>query len=85
MPSTDHNLARRLLEVIEHDIVPLTAKGVTEGNKLFGAAILRKSDHSVVIAGTNAATVNPLFHGEISTLNAYYTRVTPESEIPCVR
>ena len=72
MPSTDHNLARRLLEVMEHDIVPLTAKGVTEGNKLFGAAILRKSDHSVVIAGTNAETVNPLFHGEISTLNAYY-------------
>jgi tRNA(Arg) A34 adenosine deaminase TadA len=31
----------------------------------------------VVIAGTNAETDNPLFHGEISTLNAYY-KIPPE-------
>jgi tRNA(Arg) A34 adenosine deaminase TadA len=27
---------------------------------------------SLVVAGTNAETENPLFHGEVSTLNAYY-------------
>ena len=64
--------ASRLLDVMEHDILPMTARGVAEGNKMFGAALLRKSDLSVVIAGTNAETDNPLLHGEISTLNQFY-------------
>jgi tRNA(Arg) A34 adenosine deaminase TadA len=65
-------LANRFLDVIEQDIVPKTSEGVAAGNKIFGAAILRKSDLSLVIAGTNAETENPLFHGEISALNAFY-------------
>ena len=65
-------LAARLLDVIEHDIVPLTREGVGRGDKIFGGAILRKSDLSLVIAGTNRETENPLFHGEVSTLNAYF-------------
>jgi tRNA(Arg) A34 adenosine deaminase TadA len=65
-------LANRFLDVIEQNIVPKTREGVAAGNKLFGAAILRKSDLSLVIAGTNAETENPLFHGEISTLNTFY-------------
>jgi len=65
-------LADRFLAVIEADIVPKTRVGVAAGNKLFGAAILKKADLSVVVAGTNAETENPLFHGEISTLNAFY-------------
>ena len=35
----DISLIDRLLDVIEHDIVPKTAEGVAHGNKLFGAAI----------------------------------------------
>jgi tRNA(Arg) A34 adenosine deaminase TadA len=37
-------LVGRLLDVIEGDILPLTEAGVRRGNKIFGAAILRKSD-----------------------------------------
>jgi tRNA(Arg) A34 adenosine deaminase TadA len=76
-------LAERLLEIIEHDIVPKTREGVAAGNKLFGAAILRKSDLSLVVAGTNAETENPLFHGEVSTLNAFYR--LPAAERPATR
>ena len=65
-------LVSRLLDVIESDILPLTAQGVAAGNKVFGAALLRKSDLSLVLAGTNAETRNPLFHGEINTLNQFY-------------
>jgi tRNA(Arg) A34 adenosine deaminase TadA len=65
-------LAGRFLEIIATDIVPLTRAGVTAGNKVFGAAVLRKNDLSLVLAGTNAETENPLFHGEIATLNAFY-------------
>lgn len=65
-------LAARLLDVIEHDILPITEQGVAGGNKVFGAAILRKSDLSLVIAGTNAETDNPLWHGEVHTLKQFY-------------
>jgi tRNA(Arg) A34 adenosine deaminase TadA len=65
-------IAPRLLDVMEHDILPMTERGVAAGNKIFGAAILRKSDMSVVIAGTNSETDNPLQHGEVSTLNHFY-------------
>ncbi len=67
-----NSIASRLLDVMEGEILPMTERSVAAGNKVFGAAILRKSDMSVVIAGTNSETVNPLLHGEISTLNQFY-------------
>ncbi|WP_457583024.1 nucleoside deaminase [Ensifer canadensis] len=69
---TQSDLAERLLDVIEQDILPLTEKGVAAGNKVFGAAILRKSDLSLVIAETNNETENPLWHGEVHTLKRFY-------------
>jgi tRNA(Arg) A34 adenosine deaminase TadA len=65
-------LIARLLEVIEADIVPRTRVGVAAGNKLFGAAILRKIDLSVVIAETNNELENPLWHGEVHALKRFY-------------
>ncbi|WP_046118241.1 deaminase [Ensifer aridi] len=65
-------LAERLLTVIENDILPLTERGVAAGNKVFGAAILRKSDLSLVLAETNNETANPLWHGEVHTLKRFY-------------
>lgn len=67
-------LAARLLDVIEHDILPLTEKGVAAGNKVFGAAILKKSDLSLVIAETNNELENPLWHGEVHTLKRFYEK-----------
>lgn len=69
---TDNTIAARLLDVIEHDILPLTARGVSLGNKVFGAAILRKSDLSLVVAETNNELENPLWHGEVHTLKRFY-------------
>ncbi len=62
----------RLLEVLERDVVPLTCESVRKGNKIFGAAVLRKSDLSLVVAGTNLETECPLWHGEIATIQALY-------------
>ncbi len=64
--------ASRLLDVIEQDILPLTERGVAAGNKVFGAAILRKSDLSLVLAETNNERENPLWHGEVHTLKRFY-------------
>jgi tRNA(Arg) A34 adenosine deaminase TadA len=72
MDEQQHKITARMLDVMEHDIGPMTRDGVAVGNKVFGAAILLKSDLSLVIAGTNAETDNPLFHGEISALHAFY-------------
>lgn len=69
---TEDTIASRLLDVIEKDILPLTARGVALGNKVFGAAILRKSDLSLVIAETNNELENPLWHGEVHTLKRFY-------------
>ncbi len=38
----------RFVEVFNNDILPLTFKGVDFGNKIFGAAILKKEDYSLV-------------------------------------
>ena len=68
----DKTIAARLLSVIEEDILPLTERGVSLGNKVFGAAILRKSDLSLVVAETNNELDNPLWHGEVHTLKRFY-------------
>lgn len=69
---TNASLPLRLLDVMEQDILPLTERGVAAGNKVFGAAILRKSDLSLVIAETNNELENPLWHGEVHTLKRFY-------------
>ncbi|KAA3509871.1 nucleoside deaminase [Agrobacterium rosae] len=69
---TELTIASRLLHVIENDILPLTTRGVSLGNKVFGAAILRKSDLSLVIAETNNELENPLWHGEVHTLKGFH-------------
>ncbi len=65
-------LLTRLLDVIENDIAPRTRRGVEAGNKLFGAAILRKSDLSLVVAETNNEIENPLWHGEMHAIKRFY-------------
>ncbi|WP_338720544.1 nucleoside deaminase [Devosia sp. XK-2] len=76
-------LISRLLDVIEKDIAPATAKGVARGNKLFGAAILRKSDLSVVVAETNNEVENPLWHGEMHAIKRFFE--LPEDRRPATR
>uniref|UniRef100_A0A7S2TS26 CMP/dCMP-type deaminase domain-containing protein n=1 Tax=Lotharella oceanica TaxID=641309 RepID=A0A7S2TS26_9EUKA len=70
----------RLLSVVEEEIVPLSQEGVRKGNKLFGGAVLRKSDLSTVSASTNTETGNPLFHGEITAICDFYDM--PRDERP---
>ena len=80
MIGVDAVLLGRLLDVIANDIVPLTREGVETGNKVFGAALLRKSDLSLVLAETNNETANPLWHGEMQCLKTFYE--IPATERP---
>jgi len=65
-------LLNRLLDVIELDLAPLSRKRIAEGDKIFGAAILRKDDLSVIVAETNNETSNPLWHGEIHAIKRFF-------------
>jgi tRNA(Arg) A34 adenosine deaminase TadA len=67
-------LLARLLDVIELDLAPLSRKRIAEGDKIFGAAILKKSDLSLVVAETNNETGNPLWHGEMHAIKRFYER-----------
>jgi len=69
---SDARLIGRLLDVIADEIVPLTRIGVSRANKVFGAAVMRKSDLSAVIADTNNEIENPLWHGEVHALKKFY-------------
>ena len=65
-------LLEKCLDIFTKEILPLTEKGVSEGNKIFGAAILKKYDLSLVVAGSNNETENPMWHGETHTLKKFY-------------
>ena len=72
LPPLDAALVARLIETIEHDILPLTEAGVARGNKVFGAALLAKDDLSTVLAASNDEITSPLRHGEMHLLERYH-------------
>ena len=62
----------KILSTIENDIIPKTRACVLKGNKIFGGAILNKSDCSLVLADTNHELENPIWHGEMYVLKKFY-------------
>ncbi|KAH8666454.1 cytidine deoxycytidylate deaminase family protein [Xylariales sp. PMI_506] len=73
-------LLRTLLSVIETRIVPLTAEGVRSGSKVFGAAILSKSDLAPLTVATNDEKASPLLHGEINCIQKFFTSPPPSPQ-----
>ncbi|WVQ80976.1 hypothetical protein IAT38_003083 [Cryptococcus sp. DSM 104549] len=80
MSYSSAQLLDSFLTTTSDKIIPLTAKGVASGCKVFGAAILRKSDLSVVVVATNHETSSPLLHGEINCIQHFYA--LPEDQRP---
>lgn len=73
-----------ILTVVEKDIVPLTQQGVKHGNKVFGAAVLKKDDLSLVMAGTNHESECPLWHGEVYTIKKLYEQAARPEPKECI-
>lgn len=69
------NITSYLLSVIANDIVPLTRLGVEKGDKVFGAAVLRRDNRRLICAATNRENSGgaPLWHGEMAALADYFT------------
>lgn len=66
-------LISSLLNTVENQIVPLTAKGVSSGSKLFGAAIISRDTYRPFTVATNNERVSPLLHGEINCIQQFFT------------
>ena len=63
---------KKILDIFSNEVLPLTVKGVAKGSKIFGAAIIKKNDFSLVIAETNNEIENPIWHGEMHVLKKFY-------------
>ena len=72
MTGIDADLLATLLGAIEDEVLPKTRRTVAEGNKVFGAAVLRKADRTLVIAESNNETENPLWHGEVHCIKRFH-------------
>ena len=69
MTITDYD---KVLDIFIYNLIPETTMAVEKGNKIFGAFIIKKSDLSLLITGTNNEIINPLYHGEITTLFNFF-------------
>ncbi|CAJ1933037.1 unnamed protein product [Cylindrotheca closterium] len=69
---------RQMYKVIEDEVLPKTRKGVKEGNKVFGAAIL-SPELQCKFCETNAETDCPIFHGEVHCIYQW-SKATPPAE-----
>ncbi|WRT63475.1 uncharacterized protein IL334_000380 [Kwoniella shivajii] len=83
MSWTSAQLLEAFLTTTSDQIIPLTAKGVSSGCKVFGAAIFRKSDLTVVNFATNDETSSPLLHGEINCIQQFYA--LPKDQRPSTK
>jgi tRNA(Arg) A34 adenosine deaminase TadA len=66
------DIVSSLLKVTESSIVPLTREQVSSGSKLFGAAILSRSNLEPITVATNNERVSPLLHGEINCIQIFF-------------
>lgn len=62
-----------ILDKILLELLPLTKIEIQKGNKIFGAIILNKKDYSTIVVGTNNEIINPIYHGEISSINNFFS------------
>jgi tRNA(Arg) A34 adenosine deaminase TadA len=76
-------LLSTILSITESQIIPLTARGVSSGSKLFGAAILSRPSLSPVTVATNDERTSPLLHGEINCIQQFFA--SPSSSRPATK
>ena len=69
---------RRMLLIIKNEILPKTTTGVTNGNKVFGAAILNDKLETV-LADSNEETTCPLFHAEVKAIYEW-SKIVPATQ-----
>ena len=82
-PHSPTTLLSTILRLTEESIIPLTSAGVSSGSKLFGAAILSRSDLAPVTVATNNERESPLLHGEINCIQQFFA--SPSADRPATK
>ncbi len=62
----------RIIQAITSDLLPVTKLGVAAGNHVFGAVVLNAKTLETVVAGSNNRQSNPIYHGEIDTIQRFF-------------
>jgi len=75
---------KRILKAIRYDLLPLTRDGVAAGNHVFGGIVLDKETLATVVAGTNNRQANPIYHGEIDTIQRFFALKDRPAPAKCV-
>lgn len=75
---TQADLVSAILSTVKDWIIPLTSEGVSSGSKVFGAAILSKTDLAPLTIATNHESLSPLLHGEINCIQCFFTIDFPD-------
>ncbi|MDD4159479.1 MAG: deaminase [Synergistaceae bacterium] len=73
-----------ILRAIKEDLLPLTRKGVEEGNHVFGGLVLDAGSLKTIVAGTNNRQGNPIFHGEIDTIMRFFSMKDHPDPSECI-
>lgn len=73
-----------ILTAIKDDLLPLTEKGVEEGNHVFGGMVLDAASLKTIVAGTNNRQGNPIFHGEIDTILRFFSMKDHHAPSECI-
>ncbi|KAM4062793.1 cytidine and deoxycytidylate deaminase domain-containing protein [Hirsutella rhossiliensis] len=77
-PESPSALLSAILKLIQGTIVPLTREGVASGSKVFGAAVLARSDLRPLSVATNNERLSPLLHGEVNCIQRFFTVDFPD-------
>lgn len=66
------NKPQLIIKAIKEKLLPLTEKKAAEGNHLFGGIVLDRQSCRVITAGSNNRQENPIYHGEIDTIQHFF-------------
>ncbi len=66
------NKPQLILKAIKENLIPLTRKEVAAGNHVFGGLVLDKESCRVITTGSNNRQANPIYHGEIDTIQRFF-------------
>ena len=73
-----------ILKAVSEKLLPITEKGVAAGNHVFGGIILDKKTLLPVAAASNDRVENPIYHGEIAALRAFFADRDHPSPRDCI-
>ena len=78
------NKPKMIIKAVAETLIPVTEKGVAAGNHVFGGVILDKKTLLPVTAASNGRIDNPIYHGEIETLRAFFADKNHPSPKDCI-